>query len=615
MLRTGLAFFLMLYFSIPVLSQQLIINEVSQGQGAAEYVEFVVIGEHTCQTPVPCIDLRKVIIDDNNGYFAPGSGTGIAAGAVRFSNSAFWSCIPQGTFIVIYNEADINTLLPPADSSLNDGNCQLILPANSLLLERTTVNFPSSTSPLYPDDSLWSVGGNWASLAMSNSNDSFQIPNLQVNGTPHHAISWGNNTNGSIIYFAGSASNLVFSFINSNSNDWNLQENWMAGTVGINETPGEANSPENAAWIATMNPTCGTPPDFTTGVSFLNTSCTSACDGSISLNFTENAEIYSINWSNGDTLSSLNELCSGIYSYFVQNTQTCAIDSGTIEITANQTLSDASFFLIDELTLDSAPVNALPTEIGGQWSADCGSCISSDGIFNPQISGIGTFQICYETGSGSCSEIYCDSIEVTENCQSEMITQEITLCSGDSYLFGNSFLNQGGVYTITEINSLGCDSTTLLNLSFFNRQDTTNSISLCEGDSVWIHDHWQMTTGFYSIEKTDTNGCTYTLSWNIQLSDCYDEPFLLFVPNAFTPDKGSVNSIFEIVLSGGILSEGFVMNRWGEIVANFSENKLNWNGFNKTGEPVPDGVYVYKLICITNKMEKIEKVGFVTIIR
>lgn len=93
-------------------AQQLIINEISQGTGSSEYVELVVIGTPTCVTPVPSLDLRKVIIDDNNGYFAPGSGTGIAGGAVRFANIPFWQSIPQGTYIVIYNDASPNTSLP-----------------------------------------------------------------------------------------------------------------------------------------------------------------------------------------------------------------------------------------------------------------------------------------------------------------------------------------------------------------------------------------------------------------------------------------------------------------------------------------------------------------------
>ncbi len=80
-------------------SQTLIINEVSQGTGAQEYVELLVVGTPTC-SDIPCLDLRGYIIDDNNGQFETGSGTGIAQGAVRFSQDDFWSCIPIGTSII-----------------------------------------------------------------------------------------------------------------------------------------------------------------------------------------------------------------------------------------------------------------------------------------------------------------------------------------------------------------------------------------------------------------------------------------------------------------------------------------------------------------------------------
>src|SRR4051812_39184006 len=76
------------------LKAQLVINEVSQGaSGNKEYVEFVVIGTPTCTT-IPCIDLRGYIIDDNNGTFATGAGTGIANGCIKLSNDALWSCVP-----------------------------------------------------------------------------------------------------------------------------------------------------------------------------------------------------------------------------------------------------------------------------------------------------------------------------------------------------------------------------------------------------------------------------------------------------------------------------------------------------------------------------------------
>lgn len=232
-----LLFFSFLWAYSSSISQQLIINEVSQGPGSSEYVEFVVIGNPTCTTPVPSLDLRKVIIDDNNGYFAPGSGTGIATGALRFADIPFWQSVPQGTYIVIYNEASPNTVLPPNDLSLTDGNCRLIIPGSSTLLESTTVS-PTTTNSAYPPNGSWVAGGSWSQVAMANGGDSFQVPTIPSTGIPFHSVSWGNNTTNTIIYFSGSAAGKVFSFTNNTSNSWNTQANWTSGTVGVDETPG-----------------------------------------------------------------------------------------------------------------------------------------------------------------------------------------------------------------------------------------------------------------------------------------------------------------------------------------------------------------------------------------
>src|SRR5688500_7373071 len=96
------------FFFQPVFAQSVVINEVSQGTvGSQEYVEFLVIGPNlvNCSDTPPCLDLRGYIFDDNNGFLngGPTSGVGIASGACRFSNDVFWSCIPVGTIIVVYN--------------------------------------------------------------------------------------------------------------------------------------------------------------------------------------------------------------------------------------------------------------------------------------------------------------------------------------------------------------------------------------------------------------------------------------------------------------------------------------------------------------------------------
>ncbi len=159
-------------------AQSIVINEVSQGSsGNQEYVEFLVTGPTlvNCTDTPPCIDLRGYIFDDNNGFLNgfPTTGVGIAAGACRFSNDPFWACIPAGTLIVIYNDADPNTSLAPQDLTMADGNCMINIPVSSALFEKHTT-LPSSANSSYSVGG-WVAGGSWTNISMANAADGFQI--------------------------------------------------------------------------------------------------------------------------------------------------------------------------------------------------------------------------------------------------------------------------------------------------------------------------------------------------------------------------------------------------------------------------------------------------------
>src|SRR5690606_846272 len=183
-----------------------------------------------------------MVFDDNNGYFKNGSGQGIAAGAMRFANIAFWECIPVGTVIVIYNDEDRNNAIPADDVTMADGNFLLIIPASSSLLEKHET-IPSTSNNVY-STSGWTTGGSWQTVAMANGADSFQVRENILSSTPTHAISYGSNTQNNVIYFAGSASELVYSFKNTTDNNPSLQANWVSENVSTGQTPGAGNSPE-----------------------------------------------------------------------------------------------------------------------------------------------------------------------------------------------------------------------------------------------------------------------------------------------------------------------------------------------------------------------------------
>jgi hypothetical protein len=232
---------------------QLVINELSQGpSGSKEYVELVVIGTPTCDSN--CVDIRGWIIDDNNGTFAAGSGRGIAQGCMRFANDPQWACVPMGTIIVVYNFGDRNAALPPDDPTDANGDCVYVIPEWSSLFDGNTSQ-PNTGNSSYTGVSF-TPGGNWSSQSMNNGGDSYQTRSPNNIGTPHHAVSWGNNSNNNIIYFAGSAGQTTFFMSNAVSNDPYLQANWASGSNPGSETPGAPNNPANAAWISTMNNNC-----------------------------------------------------------------------------------------------------------------------------------------------------------------------------------------------------------------------------------------------------------------------------------------------------------------------------------------------------------------------
>jgi gliding motility-associated-like protein len=371
----GVFCFLISYFAF---NQSLIINEVSQGpSGSKEYVELLVIPSITNQNCETCMDLRGWIIDDNNGYFSNGntSGTGVAAGAVRFSNDAIWSCVPFGTLIVIYNQADVNVAIPAQDVSLSDNNCRLILPVSSNLLEFQTVS-PGSGNTTYPT-SGWTTGGSlWSPLGMSNNDDSFQTYAPTNTLAPVFGVSWGNNNSNNIIYFAGvgGVSNTVFYFANTNSNDPFLQSNWLSGTCAApdNQTPGLPNNPANAIYINQLNNSCQPILPITSTSVISDETCN--CNGSVTITPTGGIPNYTYSWTNTSSIvigqtATLSNLCAGTYSCEVTTSNGCTYDT-TIVIPSNPNTTTPTFTQIGPLCVGD--VFSLPTtstnNIPGTWS-------------------------------------------------------------------------------------------------------------------------------------------------------------------------------------------------------------------------------------------------------
>lgn len=672
-------------------SQQLLINEISQGpSGAKEYVELIVAGAPTCQSPVPTQDLRGVIIDDNNGTFQSGSSAGIAAGAIRFRNTAFWQAIPQGTIIVIYNESDRNAALPADDASMSDSNHRLILPASSPLLEGTAAS-PIAGNSAYPTGagSWTAAAAQWSNLGMANGGDSFQTRLSATAPAPYHAVSWGGNSTGTIIYFSGSATGKVFFFNNTSNSNPALTTNWSSGTAPANETPGAGNSPANTAWIAAMrtagssnlqvtfqvtNETCpdacngaitavaagGTAPYSyswtnpaaatatisnlcdasysvtvtdnggctTTGqitvasgsgpqITFtaVSETCAGSCDGSAAAAVTGGTQPYQFAWSNSAATAGISNLCPGTYTFGAIDQNGCT-GTGSVTITAGLANPDAAILSTGPFTTSDAPVQLQSSTAGGSWSsAECASCLTTSGVFNPQNSGAGVFEICYTVGSGQCADNDCVSITVTAGCTPQATQEVVAFCAEDSVLVFGNWENQAATYSQVFTGVNGCDSTHTIVLSLHTVSDSQDAAGICAGDSMLVFGQWVTEPGIYTQEMQSPAGCSYTYYITVFEQQCVTEEFSLFIPNTFTPNADNVNDVFSIELLGGLVDEGYIFNRWGEVIKEFSASNVTWDGKTTSGELVQDGVYTYLLFYTPAGGSKEKVHGFVTVLK
>lgn len=533
--------FFLVFISISSFSQQLLINEVSQGTGAKEYVEFIVAGSPTCQTPVPCADLRGVIIDDNNGNFASGSGTGIAAGAVRFADNPFWSCIPQGTLIVVYNNSDVNPALPPDDVSMVDGNCRLIIPINSMLFEGQS-DSPTSAISTYPASGNWIAGaGNWSQVAMSNTNDSFQIQSgLAANGAYTHAVSWGNNTTGSIIYFA-SASGNVFSMTNTVDNNSMLQINWTQGSVGVDETPGVANNAANDAWIGGMNPQCGMSNGIQLTVSSTPSGCGATCTGTATVTISGGVGPYTILWSNGGITTTISSLCAAMYTVDVTDNAGCTATEQITVVNSTSTL-DLQISGTNESCVGSCDGSVTTTLTGGTAPY---TYVWNSGQGTPNLSNVcpANYSVTVTDNNG-CTATANQSVAAGTPIQDATITtlgpfltsdapvqftaatsggtwsSDCGTCINSAGIFSPQNAGAGTYQICYTLGSGACasnDCVSIVVASGCTPQSTSEDLSVCPGTVVDYNGQQYTQSGVYPIVFADINGCdsTHTLFLNI----------------------------------------------------------------------------------------------------
>jgi len=606
-------------------SQTLVINEFSNGpSGVQEYLELIAIDTSSVPNACsPCIDIRGWIIDDNNGYHGS---SGIASGCNRFSNDAFWSCIPLGTLITVYNGAEINVDMPTDDLNINDGNCRLVIPIENTVLFESNTNTPGAVFCDYPDIG-WTSGGVWSRIGMRNAGDCIRLVNLT--GCEVFSLSYGDISLNSTIYFEGSGIDDVFYFT---GNDPYNQTDWIQGCAGDpgacpgnDQTPGIQNSNLNDAFINqfiinncqpisiidtnSINLTvCENQLPYiwnglifsSSGTQSVSLSGTLGCDSIVTLNLSVNGiDTNTVNLSvcenelpytwNGITFSS-----SGTQSATFIGASGC--DS---TVTLNLSLNG-----IDTNTVN---LSVCENELPYTWN---GITFSSPGTQSTTLSG----------------SLGCDST-ITLNLDvygTDTTTVNLSICENQlPYTWNDMTFYASEIQTVNLFNSLGCDSTVIIYLEVTPTPavpNTSGNMEYCinalpepmEAEGSMESYSWYADAELTDILSNDSqytpeiylgsinyyvtsneNGCESPA----QIITIQFQPCNIIIPSAFTPNGDAINDFWEIKEIDLIYPNNIVhvFNRWGNkiyVSQKGSYEEFPWDG-KINGKPIPVGTYYY----------------------
>jgi gliding motility-associated-like protein len=222
---------------------------------------------------------------------------------------------------------------------------------------------------------------------------------------------------------------------------------------------------------------------------------------------------------------------SGTYSHLTQDCDSLFI--------LNLSVGQVTTTDISEVFCDGDSI-----EIEGHWVSKAGSYIielsdinGCDSLVNLSVNILPEYEtflvetIClgdslqfgaswlYEAGTYSTmlqSESGCDSlINLELNVENEVIQEEVyTLCEGDSLYLKDHWVYDSGLYKDT-LNQNDCNVVIESTVNFYPDYTFFDTASICGKDSIWVIDQWVITPGLYSKTLSTIFGCDSTLNVNV----------------------------------------------------------------------------------------------------
>jgi gliding motility-associated-like protein len=398
---------------------------------------------------------------------------------------------------------------------------------------------------------------------------------------------------------------------------------------------------------------------FTSPLSISPNNNVELCDGQ-ALTISASGGSGTYEWSTGETTNSISITDAGIYTVTSENA--CESETLSVSVTTNSSPS-LTFNATTPTCEGECNASAIVNPSGGQgnytfqWDSNANNSTSNS------VTGLceGTYN-CVVT-SGTCSSniniVIVKPIPVTFTTTGTKSTCN-NVCDGKIEITGIT----GGIapYTTLVFDALGNQVSDLSNLCYNSYFIKVADVLGCESstqnvvvesevtvfysisdDLTWCKDNdlkigVNVTNGTPSIvwstnETTDSisilpsnykeyfvtltqDGCVYKDTVKVSVIDCsVEDPTVIVLPNVFTPNSDGNNDFYVPITLYNAQVESFViLNRWGNIMAEFSDKNIKWDGLTNNKE-ASEGTYFYKFNYKDHKNESKELHGFFQLIR
>ncbi len=313
-------------------------------------------------------------------------------------------------------------------------------------------------------------------------------------------------------------------------------------------------------------------------------SCFGGNDGTIQLTPGIGLQPFAYSWSNALSTPSITSLTLGSYSVTFTDTHTCTASAVYVVNQPTQLLIDTT---------------VIPVTCYGY----------SDGSIIVSASN-GTPVYFYNWSNGNNTNVasqlsagtYSITVSDSKNCN---VSTSVTL---DEPLPYTILLDTVAAVNLGETVLLSADAVNGNPVSWLWTPDNFLNCATCQQTEAGPYYNY-----VYNVQSVDDKGCIANATVRVNVIPKY----VVFVPNAFTPNGDGANDFFEVFGNKEAWKqfEVNVFDRWGERVYQSNDMNFKWDGV-YNGKMLNPAVYVYlvKVVYLNNYSEKLFK-GSVTLIR